>query len=279
MVKIIINADDLGKDHETNLAIEDALKKGCITSSTIMANSTTWDDVHRIVEGFPNASFGVHLNLTEGRALSDGKVLREYGIVDDNFCFTKKSRKILEVNKELEEAIFDEWDSQINKVVNIEEIKITHIDGHHHIHMNAAYTNILSRLVVKYHIGFVRRKHNSWKSKSPKETISGLVTNAVCSVPFVRNLAGKLSQGMKLRINNQNWLKIVSGVTHFTDYFNGYEQAIDFVRGGSLPSTGSVIELMCHPGHPSFVNEYNKVQEHEIEKLIKDVELSSYQSI
>ena len=63
MIRIIINADDLGKDSQVNDKISEALQNGFITSSTIMANIELWDEVHKIVDANPKASFGVHLNL------------------------------------------------------------------------------------------------------------------------------------------------------------------------------------------------------------------------
>ncbi|MBO7301461.1 MAG: ChbG/HpnK family deacetylase, partial [Bacteroidaceae bacterium] len=49
MIKIIINADDLGLSSKVNKAIGDALRKEVITSSTILANSNTWEEIHDIV--------------------------------------------------------------------------------------------------------------------------------------------------------------------------------------------------------------------------------------
>ena len=92
MIRIIINADDLGKDSQVNDKISEALQNGYITSSTIMANTELWDEVHKIVDANPKASFGVHLNLTEGKALTKQPVFVERGVVDDNNCFTKKIR-------------------------------------------------------------------------------------------------------------------------------------------------------------------------------------------
>lgn len=89
-VSIIINADDLGKNHIVNEAIREALSLGVITSSTIMANSSSWEEVHAIVDENPQASFGVHLNLTEGKALTASSVFHKMNIVDNDNCFTKR---------------------------------------------------------------------------------------------------------------------------------------------------------------------------------------------
>lgn len=83
-VNIIINADDLGKNPTVNNAIKEAIDGQYITSSSILANSNYWDEIHKIVEDGSNASFGVHLNLTEGPALTRSDALINAGIVSDD---------------------------------------------------------------------------------------------------------------------------------------------------------------------------------------------------
>lgn len=279
MIHLIINADDLGKDHATNLAIEDALKESYITSSTILANSSTWEDIHRIVELYPNASFGVHLNLTEGRALTTSNVLRECEIVDDKNLFTKRSRTISNVNKALEDAIFNEWDAQVNKIVNIENICVTHFDGHHHIHMNTAYTQALKRLVEKYHVRWVRRKHNTWCPGTPLDKMKNSISEIIFSLPVIKGITIQMSAGLRGRYLKDLWLQEISSITCMSDYFNGYRQALSFIENGYIPKDDVVIELMCHPGHPTFEEEFNEIKKHAIERLLTDVKLCSYKDL
>ncbi|MGM9859816.1 MAG: ChbG/HpnK family deacetylase, partial [Muribaculaceae bacterium] len=160
MIKVIINADDLGKSSEVNKAIGNALDHRLITSSTILANSITWEEVHAIVDRNPQASFGVHLNLTEGRALTSNPTLKVAGIVDENNVFTKNVRNLPFYSNDLLEAIKNEWDAQLDKVINIERIHATHIDGHHHIHTFFPFRFILIELLRKYELTKVRNRYN-----------------------------------------------------------------------------------------------------------------------
>lgn len=107
-LRIIINADDLGRNHQVNSAISEALSLQLITSSTIMANSTTWEEIHGIVSKNPQASFGVHLNLTEGKAMTSSDVFHKLDVVDANNCFTKKIREIKRPSRELLDAVYNE---------------------------------------------------------------------------------------------------------------------------------------------------------------------------
>ena len=279
MIRIIINADDLGKDHETNLAIEKALKEGSITSSTIMANSNTWDDVHSIINDNPAASFGIHLNLTEGPALSKSNILFEAGIVDEKNFFTKKAKSLSSLNTSVKEAIFNEWDNQISKIINKEKINVSHLDGHHHIHMNPIYVSILKDLSQKYNIKYIRRKHNTWCPKSFKDKVTSSILSLYVSIPLLEIISCKVSKRFKNRILNHKWIPYLNEVVGFTDFFNGYEQALELIKNGFYPPQDAIIELMCHPGHPSFAKEYELVNNHTIEKLMPNSKLFSYNNI
>ncbi len=69
-MRLIINADDLGRSPEANRAIFDLMDRGLVTSATVMANGPYVDEALSRVGHYPRGSFGVHLNLTEFRPLT-----------------------------------------------------------------------------------------------------------------------------------------------------------------------------------------------------------------
>ena len=72
MKRLIINADDLGADEGRNEGIFEAIRAGVVTSASILPNGPALDMHCRGIRAgrFEKVSFGVHLNLTEGRPLS-----------------------------------------------------------------------------------------------------------------------------------------------------------------------------------------------------------------
>ena len=71
MKKLIVSCDDLGITKEINLAIKDCANKGVITSSSIVANGEFYEHaLNSIVNSIPIKFYGLHLNLTEGKALN-----------------------------------------------------------------------------------------------------------------------------------------------------------------------------------------------------------------
>jgi len=61
---LIINADDCGMSHATNLAIFDAFERGVLTSATVMMPTAWVKEVVDWAELHPEANLGVHLTLT-----------------------------------------------------------------------------------------------------------------------------------------------------------------------------------------------------------------------
>lgn len=264
MINVIINADDLGKDHVVNAEINNALQKHLITSSTILANSNYWDEVHHVVANNPDASFGVHLNLTEGKALTDSPIFHELDIVNDSNCFTKKIHTLTDCSEELQEAVFKEWDAQVNKVIETEGIEATHFDGHHHIHTKWEFRTVLLKLLKKYNINKVRNRCVVPYSKLKLFAVS-CINNAAKS-DFVFNYVEKRKTSSSffrtcnLYMESFRWRLLFqkNGIA-MSDYFDAYENWVKMLGNGIKCPDNTIVELMCHPGHPNYQNEYEKI--------------------
>lgn len=248
-MKCIINADDLGLSQEVNDAIRDALSRGIITSSTILANTTLWDDVCNIVASFPKASFGVHLNLTQGLALTDSVVLRKYGIVDGNNCFTREIKKVKSLPNELFSALVEELDAQVKAVVS-KGITISHADGHHHIHTGSALAAVVLDVIRRNGITVIRNRYKS-PTHFPHYGIKDYLWR----------------KGFEFR-----------GI-RFTDYFDSYAGFINKLEKGEKYSDSSTIELMCHPGGEKYKDEMLLVFEQTADQLLSNVQYVSYNDL
>lgn len=282
MISVIINADDLGKSSEVNEAIGKALDARVITSSTIMANSSTWGEVHKVVDSNHQASFGVHLNLTEGCALTSNPILRNAGVVDENNVFTKNVRNLPSYSDEVLEAIKNEWDSQLDKVINIEGINVSHIDGHHHIHTFYPFRFILIDLLKKYGIKKVRNRYNY-----PNGTIKSLA-NAAFSALSAIDLIFHFFEGKKSShrlfslvyssMENARWRKLLGKYATMTEYFDSYEHFCQVLKS-IKPANSATIELMCHPGHPLYRNEMGMIDRRTIKELFNNRIFISYKEL
>ena len=261
MIKVIINADDLGLNPVVNKAIDDAMTNHQISSSTILANSDYWSEIHQIVEKHPDCSFGVHLNLTEGKALTNSAVLRKYGIVDEDNCFTKKIKGCKSFPSELKEAVYSEWDAQIKKVAVTENIKFSHIDGHHHVHAIRDLSDILIKVIQKYKVPAVRCAYR--KPAIFFYSQHYRFANPIVWVNYIRML---------------NWCGGIKNYTRMVSFFDSYETVCQDVRNGMSYPDGCIVELMCHPGHTSYKKEFDMIINKELDGLV-DMNLISYKDI
>lgn len=247
-MKIIINADDFGKSHQVNEAIQEQISSGNITSTTIMANADGFDEAISIALQNPQVSYGVHLSLDEYRPMTNIDVFRKYGIVDDRGYFVKGAILRLKINEELRASIEQEWSVQIEKIKN-KGIKISHVDSHHHVHTIPSLLETLVCVLNKYCITKVRKC-----DYMSKKRILGGYKHFPDGI-FLKEVAYLILKFRK-QIECSKW-NAESG-THFsmTDEFTS---VASFIRNQSYYTQQAenlfIVELECHPGHPKYNKE------------------------
>lgn len=254
-MKLIINADDCGKNQEVNSAIESFINAGKITSTTVMANMDDLQGAAKLYQKYGDKiSFGIHLNLTEGHPLLNNDLLLSQGVYKeshDGIVFNVSEFRNHILLGKIREAIEKELDAQIVAVRDA-GIKISHIDSHHHIHTSFALVSIIPGLAQKYGITKIRRMRNYVPGSSH--------LNVIC-----RNL----------------WLKIIkfmnSGLVS-TDYFGIFDDwYYERIREGMQIPQESILELMCHPGG-IYQNESNNLLSMDF-KAMDDIKLVTYYEI
>lgn len=133
MARIIVNGDDLGMNGSCSAAIAGAFELGLITDSTAMANGEYLDEALELARtsGFER-SIGIHLNLTEGRPLTEGICSLEAFVTDG--CFNKRAVSLSRgLSPEEGLAVYAELTAQVLRLKEA-GIAITHADSHHYIH-------------------------------------------------------------------------------------------------------------------------------------------------
>ena len=158
MKKLIISCDDLGISEEVNLGIQDCLEKRVATSSSIIANGKFYEHaLNNVVNQGAIKFYGLHLNLTEGKALNKNCINI---ICNENNRFKISAKKYFllnfsKLNKTYESIIYNEFKSQIEKVLK-DGVKISHFDSHEHIHHSPWVFKIISALGKEFNINKIR---------------------------------------------------------------------------------------------------------------------------
>src|SRR5437762_11689279 len=69
MRRLIVNADDFGLTNGINSAILKANLEGIVTSTTLMANGSAFDQAVSLTASAPSLSIGCHVMLVDGSSL------------------------------------------------------------------------------------------------------------------------------------------------------------------------------------------------------------------
>ena len=156
MVKrVIINADDFGLCESNTLGILSAHKNGILTSATCMMNMPYAELALQEASKYPDFGVGIHLTLTVGRPLLEGPK----SFTDENGNFKKKGMYPNREPRVDEDELYAEWKAQLEKFIKVAGKKPTHIDSHHHVHMEPYLNHIAKRLAKEYDIPMRQRDH------------------------------------------------------------------------------------------------------------------------
>jgi len=153
MIQLIVNADDLGSGPERDRGIFRCFEQGIVTSVSLLANGPHFTEAagEALRLWVP---LGVHLNLSEGRALT-GVIA---GITDEAGEFPGKAvlRRILAG------AAFDAAGVRRELAAQIDRVRQTgllpdHLDSHQHFLLFPAVTKVVLDLALDEGIRALRR--------------------------------------------------------------------------------------------------------------------------
>ena len=149
-LKLIVNADDFGLDSPATDAIVWLATHHLLTSTTIMANFASPNEIDRIKA--TNISTGLHLNLIEGKPLCSFEKIPSLVGSDGMFLTWDKllkgfiSGKVKNSDIEMEIETQFEW-------LKSNGISISHADSHKHIHqypvLGPFILHVFSKLGIK----------------------------------------------------------------------------------------------------------------------------------
>lgn len=219
-MKVIINSDDLGYSNSENDAIFRAMSNSKITSASLIANGAGFEDAVSRIGNFPQCSFGVHLNVTEFRPLRQSKKYDELNLIDLNGFWKGDIRQTPRyLRSTLVDDVRQEWGLQIEKCLD-NNIPISHLDSHHHVHTIPWLWPAVRDVQVKYNIKRIRNTKNLYPAKMrPSYTI--VMLKKIWDYRM-RNICGIVS----------------------TDYFTDFSSFFEDIN----VNQNRTVELMCHLG-------------------------------
>ncbi len=156
--RFILNADDFGMSVAYNDAVLEGYAKGILKSASICANGEYFDDaVKRVIPNAENLSVGVHLNIIEGKSLTNCPLLTDK---DGTFSNGYISMILKSYNKDFLVQVENEFRAQIERAKD--NIRIDHIDSHVHTHAIPNIFRITAKLAKEYNIPYIRTQYEKF---------------------------------------------------------------------------------------------------------------------
>ena len=232
--KLIVHADDFGLSDKVNAGILDAHRNGILTSTSVIASGLAVNQAIELSRSAPTLDVGVHLTLVGERPILPAETIpsltdRQGHFLDTAGAFMKR---LLSGGVCLDE-VRRELDAQISRVVGL-GVKISHLDGHQHLHVAPGIRSVVGELARKWRVSAIRY---------PAEAIQ----------PYMLKEPGAWRRVAELLVLNA-FCRFVPA-----DDFARPEHFVGFYFGGRLSKRNLLIvlanlpprgtcELMCHPG-------------------------------
>lgn len=158
MGKIIINADDYGISHRVNEAVKRGMLKGIIDRATIMVNMPFVDEALTLAkENNYFSKIGLHLNLVEGKPLTEGiknTWLCDNGLFNGKISKNKYKTSLI-TDRTVLKCIEEEIDAQMKKFIAM-GLPLHHLDSHQHSHIKPSIFPIIYKLAKTNHFYSIR---------------------------------------------------------------------------------------------------------------------------
>jgi hopanoid biosynthesis associated protein HpnK len=228
--RLIINADDFGLTSGVNRAIIEAHRRGIVTSASLMSGGEAFEEAANLARLNPGLSVGVHLTLVNGRPVSRPESIPS--LLTPRGCFFGSPFKFV---SRLELGLINpgevrlELRAQICRALKA-GIRVTHVDGHKHLHIYPNLVQIVLSLMMEFGIKRIRL---------PLERPALAAASLNHYLVYLASMASKI--------------KLSRARVRFADHFIGLSETGSLnearLRRILLSLPEGTTELMCHPGY------------------------------
>ncbi len=139
MKRLIVNADDFGMTRGVNRAIIQSHQHGLVTSATMMATGSAFENAVTLARANPRLGIGCHVNLVQGRPLLPPERVRTLAPAGNRNGARLRDGfpafAIAALRRRIDPAeIAAEAEAQMSKLRSA-GIALSHFDTHKHVHL------------------------------------------------------------------------------------------------------------------------------------------------
>jgi len=159
---LIINADDYGLTDATSRAILECHEHGVLTSTSVLVPAPAFGSTVGLLEGYPKLGVGVHLALVgEDPPVLSAREVPSLVDAQGKFCLSWKQFATAAARGRINpEDVERELTAQI-RAVQAEDIALTHLDSHQHLHEWPTLWPVIQRLAAVAGVKAVRTTRSS----------------------------------------------------------------------------------------------------------------------
>ena len=142
---LIVTADDVGLHPGMTEGAIRAHRQGIVTACSIVAGGRAFSEAVARLHDVPSLEVGVHLALVEEKALTGIRLPKTYASFVPRYL--ARTMGIDAIERELR--------AQIERVLET-GLKVTHLNGHQHLHLLPRIFTVVARLAREYGVPYVR---------------------------------------------------------------------------------------------------------------------------
>lgn len=172
--RLTVNADDFGWSRSVNRGIVECHVDGIVTSASILAAGTDFDDAVELARQTPTLPLGVHLNFYRGTPVLPPERVSSLVGSDGRFLGSWKS-----IVARLATGRFDlaeleaELRAAIQRVISV-GITPVHLNSEKHLHLWPSAFRVVARLAQEFEVPLVRIVHEPFSTRPIPQALSGL---------------------------------------------------------------------------------------------------------
>jgi chitin disaccharide deacetylase len=176
MRQLIINADDLGFAPGVNRGIVEAHEAGTLSSASMMVTTPAFAEAVDLVRSrVPRLGVGLHLNLIQGRPLTEAPTLTD-GRTGEFHPLDQLARRAI-AGRVSASDVRRECDAQLDALMQA-GIAPTHLDSHRHSHALPGVLPAVVASAIAHGVRIVRRPLDAPVPSDPVASAKMLVLHA-----------------------------------------------------------------------------------------------------
>jgi chitin disaccharide deacetylase len=238
--RLIINADDFGLTSGVNRAIAELHQANVLTSATLMATGSAFEDAVAIARSHPTLGVGCHIVLTDGVPVSSPDAIPSLIGTDGNF-----RPALLDFVQALLRGIIRPEDIEREALAQIRKlqragIQVTHIDTHKHTHLFPAVSRPLLTVLARTGIPAIR---NPFEPTFARHLNHAGIKRRL-QLALLNRLRPAFVQLSQLRASN---ILTTDGTMGVSATGNLTSATLSQILSALHPA--GTFELVCHPGY------------------------------